>query len=168
VTVGDTDGVVTRIRIRATTIRNWDRKELLVPNKEFITGRLLNWTLSDQVIRIVIGVGVAYGSDTDKALTLMKEAAAEHADVLEDPAPVVIFEGFGDSSLSLTLRAYLGAIDKRFPITSDLHQAIDRKFKDAGIVIAFPQRDVHLDISEPLRLSTSPSKEDDVPERSEP
>ena len=168
VTVGDTDGVVTRIRIRATTIRNWDRKELLVPNKEFITGRLLNWTLSDQVIRIVIGVGVAYGSDTDKALTLMKEAAAEHADVLEDPAPVVIFEGFGDSSLSLTLRAYLGAIDKRFPITSDLHQAIDRKFKDAGIVIAFPQRDVHLDISEPLRLSTSPLKEDDLPERSEP
>ncbi|MFW6259054.1 MAG: mechanosensitive ion channel domain-containing protein, partial [Halochromatium sp.] len=65
VTVGDTDGVVTKIQIRATTIRNWDRKELLVPNKEFVTGRLLNWSLSDQMTRVVVVVGVAYGSDVD-------------------------------------------------------------------------------------------------------
>ncbi len=177
VTVGETDGVVTRIRIRATTIRGWDHKELLVPNKEFITGRLLNWTLSDQVIRIIISVGVAYGSDTDKALALMKAAATEHADVLEDPAPLVTFEGFGDNSLSLTLRAYLGAIDKRIATTTDLHRAVDRKFRDAGIVIAFPQRDVHLDISEPVRFNACTEAEDgataraqdqNVPERNEP
>jgi potassium efflux system protein len=71
VTVGDTDGVVTKIRIRATTIRNWDRKELLVPNKEFVTGRLLNWSLSDPVTRIVLVVGVAYGSDVDRASAIM-------------------------------------------------------------------------------------------------
>ena len=162
VTVGDTDGVVTRIRIRATTIRNWDRKELLVPNKEFITGRLLNWTLSDETLRILIMAGVVYGSDTDKALALMKEAALEHENVLDDPPPVVTFEGFGDNSLSLILRAYVGSIVHRLPTTTDLHQAIDRKFKEAGIVIAFPQRDVHLDISEPLRLSTAPREEDDT------
>ncbi|MCB1967602.1 MAG: mechanosensitive ion channel, partial [Candidatus Accumulibacter sp.] len=68
VTVGDTDGVVTKIRIRATTIRNWDRKELVVPNKEFITGRLLNWSLSDSITRAIVAVGVAYGSDVDRAM----------------------------------------------------------------------------------------------------
>ena len=153
VTVGDTDGMVTRIRIRATTICNWDRKELLVPNKEFITGRLLNWSLSDQIIRILVKVGVAYGSDTDTALALMREAATEHEDVLSDPVPIVSFDEFGDSSLNLTLRVYLSQIDRRILITTDLHRAIDRKFRKAGIVIAFPQRDVHLDISEPLRFS---------------
>ena len=66
VTVDDVTGVVSRVRIRATTITNWDRKEFVVPNKEFITGKLLNWTLSDQVNRIVINVGIAYGSDTDR------------------------------------------------------------------------------------------------------
>ncbi len=75
VTVGDTDGVVTRIRIRATTIKNWENQELLVPNKEFITGRLLNWSLSDQTTRIKVPVGVAYGSDVQKAMQLMDQAA---------------------------------------------------------------------------------------------
>ena len=107
VTVGDTDGLVTKIRIRATTIRNWDGKELLVPNKEFITGRLLNWSLSDQMTRVVIVAGVAYGSDVDKAMALMREAAQEHEHVLDDPAPILSFEGFGDNSLTLLLRAYI-------------------------------------------------------------
>jgi potassium efflux system protein len=152
VTVGDTDGVVTRIRIRATTIRNWDRKELLVPNKEFITGRLLNWSLSDQMTRVVIVVGVAYGSDVDRALELMREAAEEHEHVLDDPHPVLSFEGFGDNSLTLLLRAYLGSIEHRIATITDLHRAINRKFNEAGIVIAFPQRDIHLDTSNPLKV----------------
>jgi hypothetical protein len=122
VTVGDTDGVVTKIQIRATTIRNWDRKELLVPNKEFVTGRLLNWSLSDQMTRVVVVVGVAYGSDVDKALALMREAAEEHEHVLDDPAPVLSFEGFGDNSLTLILRAYLSSIDYRIATITDLHE----------------------------------------------
>jgi potassium efflux system protein len=153
VSVGDTDGVVTKIRIRATTIRNWDRKELLVPNKEFVTGRLLNWSLSDRTTRIVIVVGVAYGSDVEKALTLMREAAEEHEQVLDEPAPVLSFEGFGDNSLTLILRAYLSSIDFRTSTITDLHKAINRKFEQAGIGIAFPQRDLHLDTREPLRVS---------------
>jgi potassium efflux system protein len=152
VTVGDTDGVVTKIRIRATTIRNWDRKELLVPNKEFITGRLLNWSLSDQMIRVAITVGVAYGTDVDRALDLMREAAEEHERVLDDPKPILSFEGFGDNSLTLILRAFLGSIDYRLSTITELHKAINRKLAQAGINIAFPQRDVHMDLAGPLEV----------------
>ncbi len=152
VTVGDTDGVVTKIRIRATTIRNWDRKELLVPNKEFITGRLLNWSLSDQVTRIIVMVGVAYGTDVDKAFELMREAAEEHERVLDDPAPSVIFESFGDNSLGMLLRAFVDSVDLRYPTMSALNEAINEKFNAAGIVIAFPQRDLHLDTTRPLQV----------------
>jgi potassium efflux system protein len=152
VTVGETDGVVTRIQIRATTIRNWDRKELLVPNKEFITGRLLNWTLSDQVTRIMVVVGVAYGTDVDRALALMRQAAEESERVLDEPAPLLTFEGFGDNALNLILRAYVGSIDHRLGTITALHKAINDKFEEAGIVIAFPQRDFHLDAAAPLRV----------------
>jgi potassium efflux system protein len=158
VTVGDTDGVVTRIRIRATTIRNWDRKELLVPNKEFITGRLLNWSLSDQINRIVIVVGVAYDSDVEEALGLIAAAAREHPEVLDDPSPLVTFEGFGDNSLTLLLRCYLASLDNRLSTITDLHKSINRKFKAAGIVIAYPQRDLHLDTSRPLDIRIQQSK----------
>jgi potassium efflux system protein len=150
VTVGDTDGVVTKIRIRSTTIRNWDQKELLVPNKEFITGRLLNWTLSDPVTRIVIPVGIAYGSDVARAIQLIQEAADEHERVLDDPPTLVSFEEFGDSSLTIVLRCFIGSMDYWRQTISELHQGINKKFKDAGMVIAFPQRDIHLDTSNPL------------------
>ena len=152
VTVGDTDGVVTKIRIRATTIRNWDRKELLVPNKEFITGRLLNWTLTDQVNRIVVVVGVAYEADVDKAHELMVAAAEENEYVIDDPGPIVSFEGFGDNSLTLLLRAYIDNLDHRLVTITMLHKAINDKFKQAGISIAFPQRDLHLDTLSPLKV----------------
>jgi potassium efflux system protein len=153
VTVGDTDGVVTRIRIRATTIRNWDRKELLVPNKEFITGRLLNWSLSDQVTRVMVTVGVAYGTDVEQAHALMREAAEEHERVLKDPKPTLSFEGFGDNALTLILRAFIDDLDYRLATITDLHKAIYKKFEQAGIGIPFPQRDLHLDAREPLRVS---------------
>jgi potassium efflux system protein len=158
VTVGDTSGTVTRVQIRATTIRTWDRQELLVPNKEFITGRVLNWSLSDEVIRIHFMVGVAYGSDVGKALALIEEAARENATVLKDPAPLVTFEGFGDNSLNLGLRCFVPTLNRRLETVTALHRAINDKFNAAGIVIAFPQRDVHLDASRPLdiRLSRAP------------
>jgi potassium efflux system protein len=152
VTVGDTDGVVTRIRIRATTIKNWENQELLVPNKEFITGRLLNWSLSDQTTRIKVPVGVAYGSDVQKAMQLMDQAARENASVLGDPSPSVVFEAFGDNTLNLVLRCFVGNQNDRMPTITALHEAINRKFNDAGICIAFPQRDVHLDTSRPLDI----------------
>ncbi len=152
ITIGDTTGIVSRIRIRATTITNWDKQELLVPNKEFITGRLLNWTLSDQMNRIVITVGAAYGSDVKQAMELMAEAAGEHERILDDPAPIVTFEGFGDNALTLLLRCYLDSLEFRLATISELHEAINRKFEEAGITIAFPQRDVHLDTARPLDI----------------
>ena len=152
VTVGDTDGVVTKIHIRSTTVRNWDQKELLVPNKEFITGRLLNWTLSDPVTRIVIPVGIAYGSDVALAIRLIQEAADEHERVLDEPSTLVTFDAFGDSSLTIMLRCFVGSMEFWRQTTSELHQAINKKFNEAGIVISFPQRDIHLDTSKPLDL----------------
>ena len=150
VTIGDTEGVVTRIQIRATTIRTWDGKELLVPNKEFITGRLLNWSLSDQITRLTIAVGVAYGSDVQRAMLLMDEAARQNETILDDPGPYIMFNGFGDNALNLELRCYVGSQVHRLPAITNLHEEINRRFNEAGISIAFPQRDVHLDMSAPL------------------
>ncbi len=143
VTVGDVDGIVTRIQIRATTILTWDRQELLVPNKEFITGRLLNWSLSDQVSRLVIHVGVAYGSDVERAMWLMERAARDHEKILEDPAPFVTFDNFGDSTLNLILRCFLDDMSARLTTSSELTLAINTAFNAAGIEIAFPQRDIN-------------------------
>jgi len=150
ITIGGTTGTVSKIQIRATTIRNYDQQELLVPNKQFITGELLNWSLSDQVNRIIITVGVEYGADTRVAMALLAEAAREHPRVLKDPAPVIAFEGFGDNALTLTLRCYLGALDGRLGVATELHQGIYDKLTAAGIGIAFPQRDVHLTTNRPL------------------
>jgi potassium efflux system protein len=160
VTLDDTTGVVSRIRIRATTITNWDKQELLIPNKEFITGRVVNWTLTDKVNRLLIEVGVAYGSDVNQAMSLMLEAARENPNVLDDPQPVATFETFGDNALGLVLRAYLGSMENRLATITALHEAINRKFNEAAICIAFPQRDLHLDTGRPLdiRISRAPGK----------
>ena len=144
VTVDDVTGVVSRIRIRATSITNWDRKEYVVPNKEFITGRLLNWTLSDKVNRIIVEVGIAFGSDTDLARELLVKAASEHPLVMKDPSPIASFEGFGDNSLKLLLRAFLPTMDNRLQTITELHTAINRSFREAGLEIAYPQRDLHI------------------------
>jgi len=158
VTVGNVSGTVSRIQIRATTVTNFDRQELLVPNREFIANQVLNWSLSDDVLRLMIPVGVAYGTDIDKAMALMEAVAQEDSRVIDDPKPFVTFDEFGDNSLLLTLRAYVGSPNKRFETVSRLNVAINKKFRENGIVVAFPQRDVHLDTSKPLdiRLSKEP------------
>jgi potassium efflux system protein len=152
VTVGDVSGTVSRVQIRATTIRTWDRTELLVPNKEFVAGRVLNWSLSDEITRLYLTVGIAYGSDVEKALRLIEEAAKEHPEVIADPAPFVTFEAFGDNALVLGLRCFVQDLEIRLQTLTDLHRAINRKFQDAGLVIAFPQRDLHLDSASPLEV----------------
>jgi potassium efflux system protein len=144
VTISDVSGVVSRIRIRATTITTWDRKELIVPNKEFITGRLLNWTLSDHVNRVEIKVGVAYGSDVGRVQSLLQKLASDHPHVLPDPAPIATFEGFGDSTLIFVLRCYLATLEHRLAVIHELHAGIHDTFRREQIEIAFPQRDLHL------------------------
>ena len=158
ITVGDASGRVERIRIRATTIRDFDQKELLIPNKELITGQLLNWTLSDARLRIVIQVGIAYGSDVDRAIEVLHELAREDKRVLEQPAPSVIFDQFGNNSLSLALRVFVGTIEDRWPVATDMHRNIHRRFAEEDIVIAFPQRDVHFKPGQPVRITLEQSQ----------
>lgn len=126
VTVGDIDGIVTQIKIRATTIRKWDRKELIVPNREFITGRLLNWSLSDKTFRLEFLVGVAYGSDIKRTEeTLYRVARNQEGVIQDDPAPLVIFRPFGESSLDFELRVYIPHMDNYLKIWHEINCAID-------------------------------------------
>jgi potassium-dependent mechanosensitive channel len=144
ITIGDVTGSVSRIRMRATTIIDPDRKELIIPNKDVITGRVLNWTLSDQVNRVQIKVGIAYGSNTELAAKLLMRAACENPSVLDDPEPIVTFEAFGNSTLDFVLRCYLPNLENRAGVVHALHMTIDRTFRENNIEIAFPQQDVHV------------------------
>ncbi|HRX80504.1 MAG TPA: mechanosensitive ion channel, partial [Pirellulaceae bacterium] len=144
VTVSGVSGRVTRMQIRATTITGFDRRELIVPNKKFITEDVMNWTLTDDVNRIEIQVGVAYGSDTDLVRQLLLRVARHQPQVLADPEPLATFDRFADSSLNFTLRCFLPNLDDRLTVIHELHSAIDREFRKARIEIAFPQQDLHV------------------------
>ena len=144
VTIGNLSGTVSRIRIRATTITDFDRKDIIVPNKTFITGQLVNWSLSDTVTRVTIKVGVAYGSDLDLAKKLLYKAAQENPRVLKDPEPLVLFLNFGESTLDHELRIHVRDLGDRNPATDEINRFIDREFSKAGINIAFRQVDVFL------------------------
>lgn len=144
VTIGDQSGTVTRIQIRATTLGDLDRREILIPNKELITGRVMNWTLSNSETRMIIHVGIAYGSDTDKARDIMLKVISSNAKVLDTPQPQVFFLGFGDSALNFELRIFLRSFEDRYPVSHAIHTDINRALEKAGISIPFPQRDVHI------------------------
>lgn len=144
VTVADVHGNVTRISMRATTIVDWDRKELIVPNKIFITDKLINWTLSDTVTRVVIQVGISYNADEETATRIFRQILEESPLVLDDPKPNVFFLGFGDSSLDFQLMVYVRELADRLKLTDELHRRIRKAFKEHGIEIPFPQRDVHV------------------------
>jgi len=149
VTVGTTTGKVTRIRIRATTIQDWDRKELIVPNRQFVTSEFVNWTLSDAIVRWVLPASIAVGSDTQLALRLLEEIAAESRWVLKDPRPEGLFVGFGDNNLRLELRLFVDMNTLDYRWMSDLNEAIARRFRDAGIEMTY-QRDLNLKLSGPM------------------
>jgi potassium efflux system protein len=144
VTVGETSGTVARIRARATIITDWDNKEVMIPNKAFITERVTNWTLSDQTTRLLLKIGVAYGTDPVRAEKVLTDAVRANPNVLVDPAPSVHFMGFGDSSLDFEIRAYVDAINKRLRTTHELNTAMAGALAQAGIEIPFPQRDLHI------------------------
>ena len=144
VTIGDVSGVITKIKSRATTITTWERKEMIVPNKEFITSRLVNWTLSDRILRVEVPVGIAYGSDTQKAHDTLLKVATEHPMVIKDPEPSVLFLKFDDSALYFEMRCFITCIESFLQVKHELNMQIDQAFRQAGITIAFPQLDVHI------------------------
>lgn len=166
VTVGEVNGTVSRIRMRATTIRDWERKELIVPNKAFITGQLINWSLSDPILRRTVHVGVAYGSDVAKTTETLLRVAKENEVVLDEPSPDAFFLGFGDSALEFELRVFVPHPDYRFLVPHQLHVAIDAAFREEGIVIAFPQQDLHIKSADALEvLFRARSDDPDTPLR---
>lgn len=148
VSIGDLHGTVTRIQIRATSITDWDNKEIIVPNKQLITEKVVNWTLTESVTRLVLKVGVAYGSDTEKARDVMMAAVKANPLALEIPPPSVFFLGFGDSSLDFEIMVFVALPAHRLRVLHELHSAIYQSLADNHIEIPFPQRDLHLKMSE--------------------
>jgi small-conductance mechanosensitive channel len=144
VDVGSLVGTVGRIGMRSSTVRTGEGAEVIVPNGDLISKSLINWTLSDRRRRVQIRVGVAYGTDPEKVITLLLEAATDQPEALADPAPAAYFVGFGDSSLDFVLQVWAARFEQADALQSALRRAINRVFTEAGIEIPFPQRDVNL------------------------
>lgn len=163
--IGDTKGTVEAINTRSTRIRRIDGVHLLIPNSHLLENMVVNWTLVDRLARTTVRVGVAYGSPVRQVADLIEQAAAEHADILEDPNAVVVFDDFGDNALIFDLYFWVYATADRDlrTIRSDIRFRVDELFREHGITIAFPQRDVHLDGLGPIDIRLvgdgAPSKE---------
>ncbi|NOR40675.1 MAG: mechanosensitive ion channel, partial [Gammaproteobacteria bacterium] len=150
--INGTLGRVEGINTRSTRIRRVDGVRIVIPNSHLLENIVVNWTLADQEIRTSVRVGVAYGSPVRKVASLIEQATREQEDILEDPEPVILFEDFGDSALIFdsfffTLLRPGGDLRR---LRSEIRFRIEELFHENNIVIAFPQRDVHLDISHPV------------------
>jgi small-conductance mechanosensitive channel len=139
-------GRVLAIGTRASLVRNWSGAEVVVPNGDLVSGAVTNWSLSDRLHRIEVPVGVAYGTDPERVVALLLDAARGNDWLLAEPAPQALFKGFGgESSLDFVLRAWTDEeYERTLPRTSELALAVHRSLRDAGITIPFPQRDLHL------------------------
>jgi potassium efflux system protein len=159
VTVNGTSGTVTRIQLRATTITDFDRREMIVPNKKFITDDVVNWTLTDPITRLVVPVGIAYGADTQLACQTLLEVARRNEDIMSDPEPTVVFVRFGASSLDLELRVFIAERSMASDAQHSLHMMIDQAFRERNIEIAFPQQDIHVRSIAPLASAIVSARE---------
>ena len=158
VTIGDQSGIVSRIKIRATTLNDLDNLEILIPNEAVISERVTNWTLSNSITRLIVRVGIAYGSDTELARDLIMDTIKTQKKILDTPAPQVLFTGFGDSSLDFEIRVFLRSFDDRAPMRHTLHTEINKALEAADISIPFPQRDLNI-VSQniPLEVLSKPT-----------
>ena len=148
IVVGNTEGYVRKISIRSTQIETFDRADVIVPNSELISNQVTNWMLRDPWGRVIVPVGVAYGSDVEKVREVLLQAARSHPLVITEDIrvgpPRVLFRGFGDSSLNFEIRFFIRNVDQRLSTQSDLNFAIEKGLREANIEIPFPQRDLHL------------------------
>ena len=154
ITVGDTEGDVTEINIRSTTIRSLNNIAIVVPNSEFISSTVINWSHGDPKTRLEIEVGVSYSSDLDTVIHSLLEAAREHPETLSHPEPKAWLMSFGDSAWNMRLLAWVGDPQGRRQVQSDINGAIVKKFREHGVEIPFPQRDLHVRSPLPLPLSS--------------
>ena len=160
-------GMIEDIGVRSTRVLTFDNAHLLVPNSYFLENNITNWTHNDNMVRGKVEVGVVYGSSPKQVKKLLLEAADAHGEVLKSPLPYVMFDDFGDNSLVFTLYLWImvaRVIDKR-RIESDIRFMVEKLFREAGLVIAYPQRDVHLDTSRPLQITIT--KDETGPVRNE-
>ena len=144
ITIGNLSGTVSKIRIRATTITDFDRKDIIVPNKTFITGQLINWSLTDTITRVTLKLGVDYGSDLDLVRTLLLKAARDNPRVLKEPEPLVYFLNFGESTLDHELRMHVRDLGDRNPVLDEINRFINKEFKRQNINISFRQMEIYL------------------------
>jgi small-conductance mechanosensitive channel len=135
---------IKNIGLRATIVQTFDQADVIIPNADLVTNQVVNWTLSNRLVRVVIPVGVAYGSDVALVMEKLLACARANAKVAKTPQPQVLFLSFGESSLDFELRIWVPHAEERLTVKSELHQEIDRSFREAKIEIAFPQRDLHL------------------------
>ncbi|KAB5620463.1 mechanosensitive channel MscK [Pseudomonas putida] len=161
ITIGNLSGTVSKIRIRATTITDFDRKDIIVPNKTFITGQLINWSLTDTVTRVTLKLGIDYGSDLDLVRELLLKGAHENPRVLKDPEPIVYFLQFGESSLDHELRMHVRDLGDRNPTLDEINRYINREFKAHDIKISVRQVEVFL-------MDTKGGKQQMIPLESKP
>jgi small-conductance mechanosensitive channel len=153
VSIGETEGDVLAINLRSTTIRSIDNIAIIVPNSDFISNSVTNWTYGDKKVRLNVEVGVSYNSDLEKVLRCLKEVAVENDKVLRSPEPEVHLTEFGDSSWNMRLRCWISDPKEHRRIASDLNCAIVHKFRENNVEIPFPQRDLHVRSSIPLNVS---------------
>ncbi|MGZ8185515.1 MAG: mechanosensitive ion channel domain-containing protein [Methylobacter sp.] len=142
VTIGDISGKVSRIQMRATTLIDGDQKDLIVPNKTFITSQLVNWTLTDTITRVVIPIGIAYGSDVELAQKVIIDTVRSTPLVLAEPEPSAWFTGFGDSSLSFSIFIFVSELANRLPATHDVLVRLEKALREHHIAIHFVQREI--------------------------
>jgi len=152
--VGNQEGDVVEINMRSTTIRTLNNIAVIVPNSEFVSSKLENWSYGDETVRVDVNVGVSYESDLETVIRSLREVAAEHPEVLKNPAPDVLHTGFGDSAWNMRLRIWLEDSQRHLEVHSEINCAIVRKFQQNGIEIPFPQRDLH--VRSPLPLPIMP------------
>jgi potassium efflux system protein len=142
--LGDQLARIHKIGLRATTVQTLEQADVILPNSDLINRQVTNWTLTNRHARITIPVGVAYGSDVPLVMQTLAACSAENSMLMDTPRPLVLFRQFGDSSLDFELRVWIWNVDNRMQAVSELHQEIERRFREAGIEIAFPQRDLHI------------------------
>jgi small-conductance mechanosensitive channel len=154
VDVDNISGTVTEVNLRSSTVRSADGVEAIVPNSVFVENKVTNWTRTDRRVRRAIRIGVAYGSPVREFATLLQDCARRHGLVLGDPPPLAIFEDFGDNALVFALYVWLELSPgvSTMQVLSDLRFIIEKATAEAGIAIAYPQRDVHVDSLRPLRV----------------
>ncbi len=155
--VGNQEGDVVEINMRSTTIRTLNNIAVIVPNSEFVSSKLENWSYGDETVRVDVNVGVSYESDLETVIRSLREVAAEHPQVLKNPAPDVLHTGFGDSAWNMRLRIWLEDSQRHLEVHSEINCAIVRKFQQNRVEIPFPQRDLHL--RSPLPLPITPEAE---------